>query len=90
MRDSVLDVLLPHFVLFRRVVVVLHAVTIRRIRIRIADGGHGCDSIRGVAFRATCAGCGYTGPPRSERIAAVADGRAHRLSEGVIESSGTT
>lgn len=55
----------------------LHAVTVRRLRVRVKDGGVGCDSIHGYAFQATCAGCDFRGPRRTIRSDALRDGRAH-------------
>jgi hypothetical protein len=56
----------------------LHAVTIRRLRLRVKDGGVGCDSIHGYAFRFQCS-CGVSGRARGSRAAAVGDGQAHRV-----------
>ena len=67
----------------------LHAVTVVRMKTRIPDGGHGCDSIHGYAFRARCS-CGWVGSRRTLYVESLSDGRSHRLSEGLIESSGTT
>jgi hypothetical protein len=62
----------------------LHAVTIRRLRLTVKDGGVGCDSLRGYAFRAQCS-CGWRGSRRDFYSVAIGDGRIHRLSEGFVD-----
>jgi hypothetical protein len=58
-----------------------HHVTIKRVALRVNDGGVGCDSLRGIGFRFVCS-CGTEGRIRGNRYAAVSDGQGHRALKG--------
>lgn len=56
--------------------VVLHAITIRPVRLRDRPTELGCDRLRGVGYRAVCS-CGYRSSTKGEHHLARAEGRGH-------------
>lgn len=54
----------------------LHAISVRAVRLRDRPLELGCDRLRGVGYQAVCS-CGYRSPTKGEHRLARAEGRLH-------------